>query len=444
MKRTLQNFTINFPFKLNFFVLLVSIVGAYFIIVNADSSSLYFAPLFLGLVKMLLYLIILVVLLSTLSMLLSYIYCKRLLKQNNLSWQMRYSQPEQKSSIKPIEIQFQFKNVILPLWGYLYLRLIFENNVTMPAINLLEKANTKGLIYKDLSGTMALSLPYIKSYNLDKGILYFQDFLRLFSLPLKISTPNHFWNLPHVTEQNDTQSIANKAKDLDVRIPELRKIDGELLQYKSFAPADDTRRIIWKVFAKNRELVVRTPELFNPFASEIVVFASFNNTFINAINWDFNEAFLSFYKQQIANVFQSMEGNGLVVKFWNNKINAQSKDVAKHIASQNWQKDNASMHSLDGYKASVIIVSSAMSYNQILELCSTRQRDGHLFYICLSKYFKYSPTQFLLSKLFLLSINNTYNNLKNKWFWHPFKNSLSQNEKQALDYLQTESNITII
>ena len=58
-----------------------------------------------------------------------------------------------------------------------------------------------------------------------------------------------------------TPKIEPKStKNDDVRTNQLRKISGEWLEYKKYEATDDIRRIVWKVFAKNKELIVRKQE----------------------------------------------------------------------------------------------------------------------------------------------------------------------------------------
>ena len=85
-------------------------------------------------------------------------------------------------------------------------------------------------------------------------------------MPVHQNMGGNFYQAPDTLPQASSEISPKQTNTMDVHIEQLRKVEGDLLHYKSFEAGDDVRRIVWKVFAKNRELVVRIPERMEPLS----------------------------------------------------------------------------------------------------------------------------------------------------------------------------------
>ena len=107
-----------------------------------------------------------------------------------------------------------------------------------------------------------------------------------------LTSSGNFFNGPPLKATGNIIVQPKKTEETNMRIEEMRKVEGELLNYKNFETNDDVRRIVWKIYAKNKELVVRIPETNDPYASHIYFYASFYNAISNDVYEEFNEVFL--------------------------------------------------------------------------------------------------------------------------------------------------------
>ena len=161
-------------------------------------------------------------------------------------------------------------------------------------------AKKKGLIGKN-----SFTLYDIKEYEVNGGFVYFQDLFHLCSLAIHQPIQGHFNQSPILVGKYQPEVAPKKTETLDIRIDQLRKVEGDLFNYKDFEAGDDVRRIVWKVFAKNRSLVVRIPERLEPYASHLYFYASFYS--IKNSNWlneRFLQAMLNNYKNSIWSILQ--------------------------------------------------------------------------------------------------------------------------------------------
>ena len=95
----------------------------------------------------------------------------------------------------------------------------------------------------------------------------------------------------------------------------MRKVEGEFLNYKNFENNDDVRRIVWKIYAKNKELVVRIPEMMDPYASHVYLYASFFSSSISKAMRTVEDPFLNYYKVITWSVYQNLVKQGFEVRY---------------------------------------------------------------------------------------------------------------------------------
>src|SRR5690606_33123022 len=144
---------------------------------------------------------------------------------------------------------------------------IFYDNLKMTDKFLLASNKKKPPHFwrEGVSGKSRLSLPDIKEYTIHGGFVYFEDMLQLFSFPVMQRVSGHFYQAHYKMSLEEKEAIPRKTEQTDIRIDQLRRVEGEFLNYKDFESGDDVRRVVWKLYAKYRELVVRIPEILDPY-----------------------------------------------------------------------------------------------------------------------------------------------------------------------------------
>ena len=158
-------------------------------------------------------------------------------------------------------------------------------------------------------------LKNIKEYDINSGIIYFEDFFQFFSFTGKLPSNSNFFNGPPIKTTGALVVQPKKTEETNMRIEEIRKVEGELLNYKNFENNDDVRRIVWKIYAKNKELVVRIPETNDPYASHIYFYASFYNAISNDVYEEFNEVFLDNFKTVIWNIYDQLSRQNALIQY---------------------------------------------------------------------------------------------------------------------------------
>src|SRR5262249_46351843 len=148
-------------------------------------------------------------------------------------------------------------------------------NQLSPKFSLAPFHLQKRLFQSKKEGWYHWPLPVIREYDVDKLVVYFEDIFQFFSFSASVRVDQSFFTKPRTSATPDETISPKKTEAESVRIQELRRVQGEFLNYKNFEDNDDVRRIVWKIYAKNGELVVRTQEIFDPFASHTWFYCSY-------------------------------------------------------------------------------------------------------------------------------------------------------------------------
>ncbi len=215
--------------------------------------------------------------LGLVSVIVSFLFFKWKQKKGELEFRISVPASDEQAGAKQL-ITVYIHPVLKPLLGFIKLRLKYDKTHFSEKFHLVKQSKNK-LFSSTLEGIYNWRLPEIKEYRVEKTIVYFEDFFQFFSFALKIDTSNSFHTQPVATEAETIKAFPRKTEDTSTRIEELKRVEGEHINYKNFESNDDVRRIVWKIYAKNKELVVRIPEIMDPYASHVYFYASFFSSF---------------------------------------------------------------------------------------------------------------------------------------------------------------------
>lgn len=112
-------------------------------------------------------------------------------------------------------------------------------------------------------------------YDVEEVQLQFCDMFRLFGIPYTLLARQQFYTLPQIQKEKAVVAQPNTTEEQTERIEIPKPSEGEYINYKDFETGDDVRRIVWKIYARNGQLVVRIPETKDPYASHLYFYASF-------------------------------------------------------------------------------------------------------------------------------------------------------------------------
>lgn len=345
-------------------------------------------------------------------------------------------------------LRIKIAPLLKPLLGFIKLRLKYDNKQYSPKFILAERSQRQ-LVSTTFEGDYTWSLPEIKEYKVQKLVVYFEDFFQFFSFTVSLPVTNRFYTPPTNEHAKDFVISPRKTEDTDTRIEELKKVEGEYINYKNFENNDDVRRIVWKIYARNKELVVRIPEILDPYASEAYLYASFFSEFKSSHNATVDIYFLNYYKTILWAVYQKLAQQGFDIRFMQDQQTnsglyiSDKKAVEYAISTSNWQTEKDVKSYVNMKDASVVVVNSLSDAEQVEQLVNTSTGSTYFVLVRLSKSLQRSYLVGLVRWLFIQQEKNDLEKYKTSWQLSLLRPKIVQNEKR-LEALFNKNEKTIV
>lgn len=383
--------------------------------------------------------------LSAISALFAWLYYLWLRRHQKTRFDIRF-ESEQKSSLKHAYfVTATIEGAIRPWLGFVKGRLFYDQESYSDLFSLQSNKKVPGKIFRTgITGRFKILFPDIREYQIKQGLVYFRDMFGVLSLPVKEQVQGQFYQQPYATPLEETDVSPHISTQTDIRTDTLHRVEGEYLNYKDFEPGDDVRRIVWKYYARNRELVVRIPERFEPFASHIPFYASFHNTFSNHADAYQNEM-LNYYKNNIWSVYQSLNVKRYPIQyipdqhFPDESVNINTEEaVARYMSKAMWQKEISPEAYL--YKPTTGAILCISSFTDVKSLEAVLDQSGNriamIYYSQCSKAFRAPVAMNWLVSIFLQPPRDRLVSLRKKWPFMPMRRQIKRNEKNMIQLLQ--------
>ena len=361
-------------------------------------------------------------------------------KNNKSSLQVKTLKTNKVASKQLIEIDIS--KIIKPIFGYIRLRLCYDNNNISPKFAPVRLQPKKNFFSSQTKGIYNWPLNNIKEYDISSGIIYFEDFFQFFSFTSRVPVNSNFYTQPLKTATGPVIVQPKKTEDTQTRIDEMRKVEGEFLNYKNFESNDDVRRIVWKIYAKNKELVVRIPETNDPYASHIYFYASFYNAISNEVYEEFNAVFLDNFKTITWNVYEQLFRQNDLIQYIPDQETKSfyADDVIQKIkyiiSTSSWQKQNDLVSYFNKEYASVLCITSVTDIKQLEVILDRTGKSLTVIFVELSKSFSKMKVTDWVQWIFINPEKKSLGKLQLAFNLSPLRKKILDNEKNIKELLK--------
>jgi hypothetical protein len=308
--------------------------------------------------------------------------------------------------------------LLFPFAGTVKARLTFDKQYE--ALIMLKKLKNR-----QAYGRKELILPNIKSYDLDAVTLFFQDIFRMFSFKIKFGHKVSVVVLPVSENDRELPKVSSIMDQDEIRTETIHLKEGELLQFKHFESSDDIRRIVWPVYAKTKELIVRTIEMHSLYASRIDMYASFCNDYRDLLEKTISDTFLNDYKTYIWEVYKSLKKDNEVrfIPDQKSKIAVEHQHkVSAQISGMDWHSNKIEEYFGNG-KVSVICISSLIPSQDTEKILDKLNTNTIVVFTSLKSSIEKISIKDILREIFTIPEEKKIN-----WKW-----LFSTNRKKILD-----------
>lgn len=443
----LQRWIDAFPLRLNFFLLVgFSITGYLYISTQQLIETSSFISILGVLLKLVLVFAAILLACSFFFTLLPFVLFshRARIQKDFLNLQFdTYPQDESSNAIANVSIE----RLTFPLLGSVKLRFYYNDGFRTPTYPLPSKGFSF-LFAGKTNVACRLELENVRSYIADSVGVHFEDMFHLFSFSHRYPVNRSFYTFPKKVDVEAIQPSPTTAKETNVRTEVVRRVEGEMLFFKDFEPSDDIRRIIWKIYAKNRELVVRVPEMRNPYASEITFLASYHNSMLSsALNAKEMDVFLNRYKHMAWSIFSELQANKeLSLKLLSDQqlgvLTNEYGSQAQHlISASRWQNSTPVSQAYNAGSISVLLLSSLTDADDVQKLAGKLSKSTTVVLCRFSQLFDKKGVADYARMLFVKPRQGGID--KPLWQLSPTRARLAGNE-QKIEELLTQSDATLL
>ncbi|MCD6065100.1 MAG: hypothetical protein K0R82_3011 [Flavipsychrobacter sp.] len=428
-----------FPFTFNTLLCIVAAFAAYKLLYQPapKEDPAPFRPFIILMGKMAFWFVVVLVGVSILSTIASWLHYMWLKRHKNYKLQVNFSTESKNGRKNKLYLNALLQGVQRPVLGFVKGRLFYDDHQLTDKFSLLSNKRKEHTIWRAaITGRSRMNLPDIKEYQLKGGFIFFEDMLHIFSLAVAQPVSGHFYQPPVLAKDDDRDVFPKKTETLDVRIDQLRRVEGEYLNYKDFESGDDVRRIVWKVYAKNRELVVRVPEMFEPYASHLYFYASFHASVKSQwLSEGYFREMLNYYKNCVWTVYDTLAQKEWELKY----VPDQSFNVPEHlerderaariISNSSWHADRALNEYFNAKKGTVLVVSSLTDPDELANVLEQCDQGTVVYFVKLSKVFRHFVAWNWLKRLIFLPPQDRLNRLRGRWVFSPIRLQVQKREK---------------
>lgn len=435
-KGRIQTRTAFFPFQGYLIAfLLCSLAGHYFLNLQFQGEPSLFNDMLAALIRLVRLVFFPLILLGLLTILIPYIWLWIVYRRRRLH--IHLDAPTDVSQGFQQELRFNIYPLWQPFFGQIYYRLLYNKGTERsPKFSLVRRENLAGFAGNTQEGWYKWPVPGVREYEVNAMIIYMEDFFHFFRLGMRVKVNQSFFTSPAHLKADALAITPGKTEDEDIRIPDWRKVQGEWLQYKHFDNSDDVRRIVWKIYARNKELVVRAPEILNPYASHVSLFVSF----FDGIEARFADAVrnvcLDYYKSVCYTLFQQLTAQGLKVRLYTDKANHTKHeyqvpiDPGSTFAKCSWQDSIPAEELVDEKNSPVVCISSLADVKDTKRLLDILPSDALIFFVPLSRAAPLPKGWKWIRWLWVETEKEPSYRVSLLWYLSPIRRSLVENEKK--------------
>jgi hypothetical protein len=405
---------------------------------NSDGPISAMQPFVLLMAKIAFVLLLLLIGLSALSALFSWLHYLWLKRKKDTVLQLQFSTETKNGRSNRVFLNAALEGAFRPLLGFVKGRLFYDDYHLTDKFSLLGNKRKPGSMWRTaIAGKSRLMLPDIKEYQLRGGFVFFEDMLHLVSFAAPQPAGGNFYQPPILREQQDQEVAPKKTETTDIRIEQMRRVEGEHLNYKDFESGDDVRRIVWKVYAKNRDLVVRVPEMFEPYASHLYFYASFHTSFGDA--WgsgDYGSEMLNYFKNNVWTVYDTLAAKDWQLRYIPDQPitvpeGLEERDrIGRIISTSMWQQDKDLSSYFNARQGTVLCISSLTDVRELGQLLDIADSSTVIYFVKLSRTFRQFVAWNWLKRLVFLPPKDRLGKLRDRWIFSPLRVQLQRREKE--------------
>lgn len=343
-----------------------------------------------------------------------------------------------------VTVEAVITNMLRPILGTVEVRILFPDFRISDRILLDENKRTLLSPLNTVSGRSELDLHHRGLHEIEEVQVVMTDMMKLLWLPVTMRSQSKLLTLPLEMKEEHFQISPAATEEQDVRINIPKRVQGEFLSYKDFESGDDIRRIVWKIYARSGELVVRIPETRDPYASHVYIGMGFYNALISGLDDAAGQELLNIYKDYLRQVYEAVKRNQYSVRIIHDQEERRNteNDVSNDlffVSTAHWQNWNPPSQVFDTPKAAVVCLSSAVPSEEVENLIAKLPMHVSVVVFGLSSALG-APFRLSVKRIFFREKRHPLADVRRSWWISPLRKKLKLNEDRIRTVMNQRGN----
>lgn len=389
--------------------------------------------------------IVLLFALSLISALVTWVHFLSQLLNDRVTVQAKFGDGQKaEAGWVPVSVMVQ-GFTLRPLLGTIQARLVFSEKRMSDRIILDTNVPKPKHVWRQAIRGSGQTLLHDRGiYDVEYVLVLFCDMLGLLSLPCRVPFVQQLYTLPRPQDQQKIKAHPNATEEQTQRIDTPKRVEGEHVNYKEFETGDNIHRIVWKIYAKSGQLVVRIPETKDPYASHLYFYASFFDGF-NLQGGAFETELLNVYKDNVRNLFEALQRNGYEVRVPQDQEvprlagSPEKENELFRMAVASWQQQQPAVAYVNANKAAFVCLSSLVPVNEVEAILRNLPASVPLVVVKLSDAIP-SPFQMTIKDIFFKPQEQPSDKLRQPWLLSSVRRALQKNENEIARVLKQRGN----
>jgi hypothetical protein len=381
---------------------------------------------------------------SILTLLISWVVFLRQMKSGKMKISVQL--PENRThEAGVVPVDAKITNILRPFLGTVEIRIIFPGMRMSDRILLDENKNSWLSPFNTVAGKSTLDLHHRGLHDIQEIQVILTDMMKLVKIPIALHSKSRLLTIPKQLKEETFPIFPAATEEQDVRINIPKRVQGEFLSYKDFESGDDIRRIVWKIYARSGELVVRVPETRDPYASHVYICTGFYNTLITEFDDLAGRELLNVYKDSLRQVYDAVSRNQYsvrLIKDQEEQKDAPNTEVSKDLyflSTAHWQDSQLPHEIFVNPKTAVICLSSATPVEEIENLFGKLALHVPVMVFGLSDAL--GPAfKFKIRDVFFKPKKHPLSEVRQSWWISPLRKKLKLNEQRIKKLVNQRGN----
>lgn len=330
--------------------------------------------------------------------------------------------------------QLVVEGLVQPLLGFVRVHLLHQFQQSSEMLLLMPHSNAGVFFFKGSMASSPLSpSDVVRAESIDGMMIHFEDPFRFFSVSFYIPIQLERLRLPDAEAASSSWLTLLHPDRAEQHTQTVQRRPGDWFRLKTFESGDDVRRVVWRLYAKHHELMVRQQDDQHPYGDALRVITLFDSKWNLGAHPALSMYLETRYKQKVFALLCGLLNEGATIDWrtlstdWVNHISIER--LGEALSRGTWETSEMLTPPNSTPIPSLVFLSSIADVFTLEKLA--KQWPNTLFVLIdVFDTMHHRSWRKRLNALFVKPHSMGATTLLDRWWRHPMRGRMLKNRKQ--------------